>query len=99
MSMTLRLKDYLKLQTGRESASVSMDTLLLPFGLSFQGEPSDDLMLGLVLEELCCEFSNNDFIDPIDVASSALGLGYNQASNFLDEAPLLIVRATQDLAM
>ena len=92
----MRLKDYLHANLGKESLPVSMQELLNPFGFQYKGDRDDKLNMGLVLENLETEFNRNDWIDPIDVATSALTLGYNDADPFLDEAPWLIVQANQN---
>lgn len=95
VNLVMKLKNYLDHQVGKECLAVSMEGLLSPFGLYYQGSTDTKLELGLVLDNLQAEFKLSDMIDPIDVATSALDLGYIDAEIFLDEAPLIIAHLSK----
>ena len=94
MHLSMPLKDYLIAQRGHEAELVSMERLLAPFGIYFHSTQDSSLPLGLVCEDLDSSFSKLDLIDPMDVATSAFALGYDDASLFLEEAPLMLATAS-----
>ena len=91
MKATLPLKEYVTLQMGNEHAPVSMQELFKPFEPESEtkGEPDEVLVMGNIIESLESEFTEDDFIDPIDVAATAYSLGYEEAAYFLDDTPWL----------
>ncbi len=97
-NVTLKFSDYIGAFKGAEQSLVSMDIMLAPFGLSFASKSDKSTLLGWVLDDLSTQFSENDQIDPIDVASSAFALGYDDAERFLKFAPQLICQAIRSSA-
>ena len=95
--MSIPLAQYLAAIKGKEEAPLSLDVLLSPFGLAYQADPDEGLIVGWVLEQLVVEFKEDDHIDPMDVAAIALSLGYEPADRFLSDAPwLMLCAATQE---
>ena len=94
--MSTSLGQYLNAMKGMELSPLSLNLLLSPFGLSYQADPDDGLLVGWVLEQLAAEFQPEDHVDPMDIAAVALSLGYEPADRFLTDAPwLMISEATQ----
>ena len=91
--MSISLTQYLNAMRGKEESPLSLNVLLSPFGLGYQADPDEGLLIGWVLEQLAVEFKPEDFIDPMDVASTALGFGYEPADRFLSDAPWLMLSA------
>jgi hypothetical protein len=94
-NISLKFDEFLAMMRGKEQIPLSMAPLLRPFGLSYVSKEEKGLMVGWVLEELAGEFQCHDEIDPIDVATAAYAIGYDDAERFLDDAPDLIYHAVR----
>lgn len=93
MRLAMKLEDYLDAFLGSEQVPVSLGLILQPFGFFYTSDPDASLLTGLFLMSLTSEYQKDDWIDPVDIASSALSLGYEPAHYFLEEAPWLMRQA------
>ncbi len=75
---------------------VSLNRLLAPFGLGHGGEEDSTLFIGMVCDHLLNSYKNDEAIDPIDVGMACLDLGYEPASQFLEEASFLLCRMLEE---
>ena len=70
---------------------MSLQLILSPFDIDkIQEDPCTFLVLGHLLEAILEEFEENAFVDPLDIATTAFGLGFSPAEKFLDEGPDLL---------
>ena len=91
----MKLEDYLDALKGKEKAPICLSLILKPFGFFYKSEPDPNLLTGLFLSCLTSEYNKEEWVDPIDIASMALTLGYEQAGYFLKEAPFLVGQAAK----
>lgn len=97
MKLQLLFKDYLEILVPESNENLTLDILLKPFGISSILPQSTTILVGHFLDYLQEQYKDTDVIDVIDVAQSAVELGYDPAEFFLDQAPWLMVQMTQEL--
>lgn len=97
MKLQLLFKDYLDDLVVESNENLTLDILLKPFAISSVLPKSSTILVGHFLDYLQEQYEANDVIDVIDVAQSAIDLGYDPAEFFLDQAPWLMVQMTQEL--
>lgn len=91
MIIDLPLKHYLKHLKPLSNEPLSIKKLMSPFGLLLDDlKDHEFLLVGHVLDDLADQKSENDMIDPVEVASSAWELGYEPAKTFLENGSILI---------
>jgi hypothetical protein len=84
MATQISVSEYCQSLTHQVHEVISLPILLKPFKLFYPGPDCDDILVGCFLEYLMEQ--HLDSIDPMDVASLALSLGYDEAETFLDSA-------------
>ena len=93
MHLQLSAKEYVARCQARSNHLLSLENMLEPFCIGPpKGARSSFLFLGHLLEQLQSLNSPDDYIDPLDVATLALELGFDQAESFLRDGPELMVR-------
>jgi hypothetical protein len=85
--VTMTLRDYLETVKSHMNRELSLNLMILPFGLEVDIEVDRGILVGHVVEELMSRFKPADTIDCLDVAAAAWELGHEPAGAFLDEAP------------
>ncbi len=97
MKQSMPFKEYLKILKGYSNVPLSLDRLTLPFGIISDNKESDYLLVGHILDELASRLNNHsEAVDCIDVAACAYDLGHDDAEQFLDQAPYLMVRMIKE---
>lgn len=92
MLLTMTVESYVDQLRGHEQNPLTLDKILKPFQISQFSEEDHFLEVQTFLQSLLEEFSWDDWIDPTDIASCALSLGYLPAEDFLDRAPTVMTR-------
>ena len=95
MKISMRLEEYLDSLRGSNDTPVSLKLILEPFGFYYPSDPDMHLSARVFCESLTAEYEMNEWVDPVDIAPSAMDLGYEPAAPFLEEAPWLMVQATK----
>jgi len=83
----MTLKDYLLTVESHLNLALSLNLMIVPFGLEVDIDVDQGILVGHVVEELISRFKFTDSIDCLDVAAAAWELGHEPAGAFLDEAP------------
>lgn len=97
MKMEIKFKDYLLDLQEQSNKPFNLNNALKPFGISGNDVFSSDLLFGHLLDGLKQEFDMEQFIDPIDIATIAYELGYEEANAFLTDAPWLLIQVAKQL--
>jgi len=87
LKVTITLREFLLAVGTHMNRALSLNLLILPFGLEGEIEVDQGLLVGHVIDELTSRFKPSDMIDCLDVAAAAWELGHEPAGDFLDEAP------------
>jgi hypothetical protein len=97
MKQSMPFKEYLRILKGYSNLPLSLNRLTLPFGIISDNKESDFLLVGHILDELQSRLKNHgEAVDCIDVAACAYDLGHDDAEQFLDQAPYLMVSMLKD---
>ena len=95
MHLEMSVKKYVEGCEAKSNQPLSLENMLEPFCLSPRKDSqSSYLLVGHLLEQILSLHSENSRLDPLDVASMALELGFDCAESFLREGPELMVRMT-----
>lgn len=95
VKLKLKLKDYIRQMSPFASDPLSLDKLLIPFGIYILTPESEDLLIGFVLDFLQEEKSGQDFIDPADVLDLAKEIGASGIDEFVDNFPAIIYQMSR----
>jgi hypothetical protein len=97
MKQSMPFKEYLRILKGYSNLPLSLNRLTLPFGIISDNKESDFLLVGHILDELQSRLKNHsEAVDCIYVAACAYDLGHDDAEQFLDQAPYLMVNMLKD---
>lgn len=97
MKQSMPFKEYLKILKGYSNLPLSLNRLTLPFGIISDNKESDYLLVGHLLDELQSRLKDgSEAVDCIDVAACAYDLGHDDAEQFLDQAPYLMLRMIKE---
>lgn len=97
MKQSMPFKEYVKILKGYSNLPLSLNRLTLPFGIISDNKESDYLLVGHILDELQSRLKDGEeAVDCIDVAACAYDLGHDDAEQFLDQAPYLMLRMIKE---
>lgn len=99
MRLSMTFKEYLRLLRAYSNAPLTLNRITLPFGVISDSGESSTLLVGHVLDDLSARLGAEEAVDFVDVAVCAFELGHEQAGPFLDEAPYILSRITQELGV
>lgn len=97
MKLELQFKDYVNAMKSFANKPLSLEKVIEPFGISSSPATSDFLLIGHLLDYLSEDLHPDDAVDAIDIATAAYELGHEEAQNFLDEAPWLMIQMAREL--
>ncbi len=94
MLHAMTFESYVDCLLGQAGEPLTLGLILTPFRLPGSNIEDGFLRIGVFLQCLAEEYTNSDWIDPIDIATSALALGYLPAEEFVKKAARLMIKAT-----
>ena len=95
MILELRVKDYIRQMKAFSNDTLSIDKLLVPFGIYTFSPYEPGLMIGFVLEAICEEKFDDDLIDAADVLKIAQDLGASSIKDFMSHASQILYQNLQ----
>lgn len=76
---------------------LDLEIIARPFNLPFSRKSSSFLLVGHLLDELNEQYSCEEFIDIMDVATVAYELGFDDAAIILDQGPQVIYQMIKNV--
>ena len=95
MKLQLKVRDYVKQMSPFAGDPLSLDKLLIPFGIYILTPESDDLLIGFVLDFLQKKKSSTDYIDPADVLTLAKEIGASDVDELVDNFPSIMYQMSK----